>query len=58
MKHPFNKSEIITIFELSLLALSDADFFDQLVDETDICDHAMLDLREKLQKFMNKEVKQ
>jgi hypothetical protein len=48
----FNDDELITILEFARLAISDANFFDEIIEKTDISDEEMIRLREKLQSFM------
>ena len=48
----FTLSEIITIMDLALECLNDAEIFDKMVDQLDISDAAMCDLRDKIKKFM------
>ena len=47
------ESDLLVILEGFRVALSDADAFDSIVEEMDLSDNAMLDLRELVCNFMN-----
>lgn len=47
------EDELIIILEGFRVALTDADTFDTLVEEMDLSDDTMLNLREKVCDFMN-----
>jgi hypothetical protein len=47
------ESDLLVILEGFRVALSDADVFDSIVEEMDLSDNAMLDLRELVCNFMN-----
>jgi len=48
-----SESDLLVILEGFRVALSDADVFDSIVEEMDLSDNAMLDLRELVCNFMN-----
>lgn len=50
------QEEVITIFEIALMSLLDKDLFDQYADEMDLSHEAMLDLRDKLESYMNRKM--
>jgi len=49
----FTKEELLTIFELARVALSDAEIYDYIVDKLDIADEEAKALQEKLNKTLN-----
>jgi hypothetical protein len=52
-KIPFNLSEIITLLEITRVALADADTYEQVADDLDLSDDYLFELRGKLQKFLD-----
>jgi len=52
----FEQSEQIILLEIARLALQDAEFFDIVVENTDITDEEMCSLRNKLQEYLNPSV--
>lgn len=52
MSHPFNDTELIAIFEIARLALTDVEVFDAAAHLLDLSDDAMQGFRDKLESFM------
>ena len=51
MNHPFNDTELLTIFELAL-SCTDAELFEYIQDKLDMSDEEMKELSDKLYTFM------
>jgi len=47
-----DKSEKLAVYEIALMALRDAEIFDNAAIELDLSDKEMQNLREKLQNYM------
>lgn len=52
-KLPFDYEELIALLEASRLALSDAEAFDHIAESLDLSDQYLLDLRDKLEAYLN-----
>ena len=49
----FTKEEQIILLEAARIAFADADIFDGIADHLDLSDETMIELREKLQKYLD-----
>ena len=51
-----SESNLLTIFEGFLKAVSDADTYDEIVEHLDISDDEMFEIRETVQNFMGDKI--
>jgi hypothetical protein len=49
----FIKENLTTILEAARIAFADSDLFDQLAEDLDLSDEAMLEIRDGLQTYLN-----
>ena len=49
----FDETELLTICEFARRAMADAETFDEILEEMDVPDEIGIDIRERLQKFMD-----